>query len=126
MQPVGDRRADGVAEHGSGARRLERRTMPTTAATTGTTVDEQRAQQPRVVEEERRADEVQRPVRVAGGEPGRVAELGKDGDLGLGRVGAGLDAVVDGVGDRGAQLLLDVGALAGRQAAQRRRRRSGR
>ena len=61
---------------------------------------------------ERRADEDLRPVRVAGRQRARVAELGQGGALG----GSPVDGAVarlrfGGVGDEGADLALEVGAL---------------
>ena len=63
-------------------------------------------------------DEVQRAPGVLGGKARRVAEAFEHGLLGRGAVLSGLDAVLDGVGDRGAQLALDV-RRAFRDATQR-------
>ena len=77
-------------------------------------------QQSHVVEVELGPDEVEWTIGVPCGQPGRVAEFGEHRDLGLGGVDSGFEAIVDGVGDGGAQLLLDVGALPLGQAAQDR------
>ena len=53
------------------------------------------------------------PVAVAGGQDARVAELGQGRALGgLGREVAAVGLGLDGVGDEGADLGLEVGALA--------------
>ena len=72
-------------------------------------------------EEELRTDEVHRPPGHPGRQAARVAELLEDGGLGGDAVLAVGDAVLDGIGDRGTQLAIDVRALLRRDPAQRRR-----
>ena len=66
-------------------------------------------------------DEVERAPGVLGRQARRVAEALEDGLLGGRPVLSSRDAVLDGIGDRGSQLALDVLALALRDAAERRR-----
>ena len=67
--------------------------------------------------EELGADEVLRAPGVVGREACRIAQALQHGGLGGGAVLAGFDAIGDGIGNRGAQLALHVGALVLREPA---------
>jgi hypothetical protein len=82
---------------------------------------QQHREHPGVVREERRPDQVEGPVGVAGREASGVTEPGEHLCFGVGSVDPRLEPGVDGISDGRAQLAFDVGALLLREAAQGRR-----
>ena len=110
-----ERGADRLAEDGADVRAGEQLREPDPDERAGRDDLQQQAEDPLPGEVVARAEQVQRAIRVARGEHGRVAELGEHGPLGglglLALLGPGLGHVED----QGSQLAVDVLAGGGRE-----------